>query len=312
MPAKFVPLKTRFDQKWRLDAESGCWIWEGAAQTCGYGLISVNAKFQKAHRIAWELYRGAIPEGMVIDHKCRRRNCVNPDHLEPVTDEENIRRGWRTRHLPKMPSLRIEKKRSTERERFDAKWKLNLENGCWEWLASTWHGYGIFYCSEERCGTNAHRVAWRLYKGPIPDGLHIDHLCRNRRCVNPDHLEPVTQAINNLRVPNNIADRARARTHCPQGHLYDEANTYLLKDGRRDCRECRNQAQRNRRSAKSTATGFVAYSERTHCPYGHEYNEMNTMRAADGHRGCRVCNRERARAKFNYKSRHRSKYQEVL
>lgn len=197
------------------------------------------------------------------------------------------------------------------KERFASKWKLNPETGCWDWTACIGsHGYGLIWNAIVGRQEHAHRVSHLLHKGQIPEGLHIDHLCRRRCCVNPDHLEAVTQDVNNERVPDNIADRQRAKTHCPSGHPYDELNTYWLKGGRRDCRECRNKAARDRRARNSKASGFVPRKERTHCPRGHEYNEINTFKASDGHRSCRACMREGARLKHGYKTRHRSKYQE--
>lgn len=92
MYADRIPLRERFDQKWRLDEASGCWIWEGALHVYGYGKFYRNQKRDPAHRVGWELYKGPIPSGMVLDHLCRRKNCVNPDHLEPVTVAENTRR----------------------------------------------------------------------------------------------------------------------------------------------------------------------------------------------------------------------------
>lgn len=72
---------------------STCVVWVGACNTMGYGLIYIDGKAELAHRVAYEAARGSIPEGMVIDHLCRVRNCVKPDHLEAVTQRENIRRG---------------------------------------------------------------------------------------------------------------------------------------------------------------------------------------------------------------------------
>lgn len=80
----------------------------------------------------------------------------------------------------------------------------------------------------------AHRVAYELFVGPIPDGLQIDHLCRVRSCVRPSHLEVVT-AVENIRRGSNMGKR---KPYCPQGHPYDEANSYIAPNGDRSCRAC--------------------------------------------------------------------------
>lgn len=70
-----------------------CWIWPGRPNADGYGTIKVDGAYVRAHRWVWQRLRGPIPEGLDLDHVCRVRNCVNPDHLEPVTRRENTRRG---------------------------------------------------------------------------------------------------------------------------------------------------------------------------------------------------------------------------
>lgn len=78
-----------------VDAETGCWIWQRARDGKGYGLTKCGGRKNcRAHRISYERHRGPIPEGMDLDHLCRNPPCVNPDHLEPVTHAENIRRGY--------------------------------------------------------------------------------------------------------------------------------------------------------------------------------------------------------------------------
>lgn len=83
---------TRFWDRVRTDDESGCWLWTGYIRPAGYGEFWVKGK-KAAHRWAYERFVGPIPEGLQLDHLCRVRHCVNPDHLEPVTNWENTRRG---------------------------------------------------------------------------------------------------------------------------------------------------------------------------------------------------------------------------
>lgn len=72
---------------------SGCWVWTGYVGKNGYGQVMMNYKRKLAHRAVYELLVGAIPDGLTLDHKCRNRSCVNPDHLEPVAIQENVSRG---------------------------------------------------------------------------------------------------------------------------------------------------------------------------------------------------------------------------
>lgn len=104
--------------------------------------------------------------------------------------------------------------------------------GCWPWKQSTGsHGYGQTW--DGRSVLLAHRVAWTLHNGKqIPDGLTVDHECRNRLCCNPFHL----RLMDNL--SNAEANGMALRTHCVHGHEYTDANTYVNRRGHRSCRTC--------------------------------------------------------------------------
>ena len=84
------PFMQRFEEKIEMIPECGCWIWTAATNIHGYGLFIFNGKMQSTHRISWQVYRGAIPAGMFILHRCDTRLCVNPNHLRIGTQKENI------------------------------------------------------------------------------------------------------------------------------------------------------------------------------------------------------------------------------
>ena len=110
-------------------------------------------------------------------------------------------------------------------QKFWANVKKNGQGKCWIWLGGKSCGYG--HISLGNKVILAHRFAYELLREPIPEGMFIDHLCRNPSCVNPDHLEVVTNKENILRGINVMATNSKV-THCPQGHPYDLFNTYYL------------------------------------------------------------------------------------
>jgi hypothetical protein len=130
-------------------------------------------------------------------------------------------------------------------ERFWSKVLNHPATGCWEWQASRfWTGYGRFWVNPRTRST--HRVAYEALVGLIPPGHDIDHLCRNKNCCNPAHLEPVTQRENTLRAESPPALNA-IKTQCTQGHAFDTMNTRTRRDGSRTCLIC----ERTTRTARA-------------------------------------------------------------
>lgn len=116
--------------------------------------------------------------------------------------------------------------------------KVKKTKGCWKWLGSTetTKGYGVIWFGNKKT-LFAHRVSYEIHVGKIPEGLQIDHLCRNRSCVNPKHMEVVTLKENVLRG-EGITARNLRKTHCPLGHEYSKENTYVHRNSRQ-CKICK-------------------------------------------------------------------------
>lgn len=132
--------------------------------------------------------------------------------------------------------------------KFEDRIQPEPNSGCWLWLGplrDSKEGYGG--TSWEGKAWRTHRLFYTLLKGPIPDGLAIDHLCRNRICCNPDHLEPTTWK-NNIHRGEGIAAKNRIKTHCPQGHELSGANLSIWAGNgsqQRQCRTCSAVHKRN-------------------------------------------------------------------
>lgn len=182
------------------------------------------------------------------------------------------------------------------RPKFEAKYVPEPNSGCWMWDGTlTEDGYGKL--SYGRGHTSAHRLSVRLSGREIPDKMHVDHLCRTRCCVNPDHLEVVTHQENVRRgeAGKVAAALQRAKTHCPQGHEYTADNLRAAKDGRL-CKAC----HRIRESARYHEKNPNPQPRtKTHCPSGHELTGENLFVRSRGGRECRTCMRERNRRNRN-------------
>lgn len=171
--------------------------------------------------------------------------------------------------------------------------RVEVTGCCWWWLGGT-HGkgetlYGVF--TIDGVTHRAHRYAWGLLVGEIPDGLDLDHICLNHMCVNPDHLEPVTRSENSRRKWALLS-----KGSCPRSHPWSDGDWWIGRDGRRYCRTCHREAARARFAPKA-----VPYPRRTACKRGHPLSGENVIvdipryRRKAGARKCRTCEQERQR-----------------
>lgn len=167
-----------------------CWYWLGVPSKAGYGTMSVASKVMYAHRISHELFTGPIPDGLTIDHLCRVRHCVNPAHLEAVTQRVNNLRGT---------------------------------------------GMSARHAKVTHCPFgHAYDAANTIVAEP---GIRKCRACKARR-------DRIRHERDMAAIGRGVGIRRSDRTHCPRGHAYDEANTYITPStGARMCRACRKVAR---------------------------------------------------------------------
>lgn len=147
--------------------------------------------------------------------------------------------------------------------RLDIALERDDTTGCLNFTGSTdRQGYGKLNGGKDFPGeTLAHRIAYRLRFGVVPHGLEIDHLCRNRACCNPDHMEAVTHAVNVSRTVHGANHRNSRKTHCHAGHEYSEENTLwetYPNRRQRKCRTCRKAREKKRSEARRAAKHMLA------------------------------------------------------
>lgn len=208
-----------------------------------------------------------------------------------------------------------------ENARFDRQTAIS-ETGCLEWIGTrNAAGYGQFYINKKRGTVLAHRYSYERIRGVIPTGLVLDHLCRNPKCVNPDHLEAVTQYENQRRGVhrNQFSDI----THCKRGHPLSGKDLYVYRGKQRHCRACQRiretKTRENLRNASPkkpcacgcgelTAATFIEKHnfkiKKTHCIRGHEMSGDN-LYFHKNIRQCRACNTERNKM-YSLKRRERN------
>lgn len=187
-----------------------------------------------------------------VQREQRKARTDKPCLIEGCAAAGTAGRGWCERHYRRYQRhgdpLATRYIVGDDEARFWSYVDLHAPGGCWNWTGHTSpDGYGILRIQ----GATRYmpRYSWEKVNGPMPDGLEPDHLCRNRACVNPDHLEPVTHKVNILRGESPTAINAR-KTRCNRGHEFTPENTYVQRNGGRLCRACAAEWERaNRRKA---------------------------------------------------------------
>lgn len=158
------------------------------------------------------------------------------------------------------PTAGRTKTRTSANDRFDASYVIQPVTKCWLWTKSKRAGYGALWIPGDAPGSGghvgAHVFAYERFIGPVPEGLDVDHRCRNRACVNPKHLEAITRHANLHRSPHTQATKNSAKTQCIRGHVLEGDNLVVRRgrEGKRTCRECeRIHRRENARAARKRA-----------------------------------------------------------
>lgn len=185
---------------------AGCWEWQAGITPFGYASVTVDRRTQLGHRAYYAHFRGRIENGLVVDHLCHNRLCVNPGHLQLLSGADNSRRVHRRKTRFTQPTsaalrsgfVRCPVPTGGRRKRRIGVGHIVEASGCWHWtgkLDSAGYGRTTFRGRH----MPAHHAYYRFFRGELATGIHVHHKCGHAWCVNPDHLEPVTQQENNAR-----------------------------------------------------------------------------------------------------------------
>ena len=278
-----------------VDEDTGCWNWIAMRSPSGYGLCMYKKKKFRTHRLVYTLVIGKIPDGLDIHHKCENRLCCNPEHLLPLTRSENsklvTRKGVLRRKLNFNSASeyvffgKIFENSNLPKRKLKYLSKLISKNNgtfCWEWLGTLDpSGYGRISVGDGRVA-RAHRFIYELITNTkIPDNMVSDHKCRNRKCVNPLHINIVT-AVENIKRARLI--KTKLKENCIYGHKFTKENTKLDKSGKRICRQCDKETYAKRRGIRVEDIGNIHRKEREKslfCKMGHPRTPENLYSSGD-------------------------------
>ena len=256
MPVKKTDVEASFFSKINKDNSTGCWLWNGALRANGYGRFCVDRKHvYYAHRWSYEHNKGTIPEELTIDHLCHIRHCVNPDHLEAVAHETNMKRS--------KSATATHCARGHEYNEINTYRDSNGRRVC--------RTCANMQRRTRETHTPRQPKTHCIHGHPFDEGNTRYNIHGHRECL-------ACKRIRSRERSQRANTGEFIRTRCKNGHLYDEKNTHYDYRGCHVCLICKQQR-------KTDIEGLP----RTHCAYGHPFNEENTYHDPRGRRNCRVC-----------------------